>query len=380
MSSKLRIVLIGPVYPYRGGIAHFTSLLSRALEQIHQSIAVISFKRQYPAWLYPGKSDRDPSQLPIEVSADYSLDPLLPWTWKRTASKIHGFKPDGVVVSWWTTFWAPAYGYLCWQIQKKGIPVIYLIHNILPHEVRPWDRWLAKIALKRGNAFIVQSTLEQDNLQALIPHAKIRLSPHPVYTVFNAGSITRSEARQKLKLTEVDRVALFFGIIRPYKGLQDALQAIAQLRESGKRVILLVVGEIWGNKQEYLNQVHKSGISDQVVFEDRYIPNEDVGLYFSAADVFLAPYRSSTQSGAVKIAMAFGLPLVVSNAVADGIAQGYPSLYVVQSEDVLELTKAIENALQQSTNEFIPKYPSIDQGWDRLARTIVEWIGSLKSS
>jgi glycosyltransferase involved in cell wall biosynthesis len=284
-----------------------------------------------------------------------------------------------VIVSWWTTFWAPAYGYLCRQLQKEGIPVIYLIHNVLPHETRPWDRWMAKLALNQGNAFIVQSVQEQTTLQDLIPHARIILSPHPIYTQFNAGSISRNEAREKLHLTIEDRVALFFGIIRPYKGLQNAIQAIAQMRESGKRVILLIAGEIWGSKHEYMDQVQRLGIADQVVFDDRYIPNEEVSIFFSAADVFLAPYRSSTQSGVSKIAMAFGLPLVVTSTVAQGIGGDYPGLFVVPSEDSLELANAIEKALNQKMSEVITDFSTIDSGWDQLAQAITELVATLKS-
>lgn len=379
MSSNLRIVLIGPVYPYRGGIAHFTTLLARTLEQTFQSIFVISFKRQYPAWLYPGKSDKDPSQQYIKIPAEFTLDPLYLWTWKKTARQILNYRPDGVIVSWWTTFWAPAYAYLCHQLQKEGIPVIYLIHNVLPHETRLWDRWMAKLALNHGNAFIVQSVQEQTTLQDLIPHAQIKLSPHPIYTQFNAGTISRNEARKKLHLTIEDRVALFFGLIRPYKGLQNAIQAIAQLRESGIRVVLLIAGEIWGNKQEYMDQVERLGIADQVIFDDRYIPNEEVGIFFSAADVFLAPYRSSTQSGVAKIAIAFGLPLVVTGSVAHGIDGGYPALFVVPSEDSLELANAIEKALNQKTSEVFTDFSTTAPGWDQLAQAITELVENLRS-
>ncbi|TLM99460.1 hypothetical protein FDZ73_21815 [bacterium] len=143
----MKIVLVGPVYPYRGGIAHYTTMLAKTLQDAGHDVKVISFKRQYPKWLYPGQSDRDPSGEPLTVPASYPLDPLYPWTWTRTVSSICRDKPDMVLFQWWTTFWAPAFAVVAAMLKRRRIRVGFLIHNVIPHEARPWDKILAKMAL-----------------------------------------------------------------------------------------------------------------------------------------------------------------------------------------------------------------------------------------
>jgi glycosyltransferase involved in cell wall biosynthesis len=129
----VRLSIVGPVYPYRGGIAHYTMHLARKLIACGHEIQVISFYRQYPAWLYPGESDKDPSDNPMIVPAEYLLAPLLPWTWVKAARRIREFEPDIVVIQWWTTFWAPAFWLLAKWLRNRGLQVIYMIHNVLPN-------------------------------------------------------------------------------------------------------------------------------------------------------------------------------------------------------------------------------------------------------
>jgi glycosyltransferase involved in cell wall biosynthesis len=175
----MKICIVGPVYPYRGGIAHYTSRLAQALERHGHAIQVISFRRQYPALLYPGKTDKDPSSDAIRVPAQYILDPLYPWTWWQAAKLISGAKPDMALFQWWSTFWAPAYFGVARRLSP--VPVAFLIHNVLPHESKPWDASLARLALGQGRGFIVQTARERERLQQLvaiipcIPHSRTRL-------------------------------------------------------------------------------------------------------------------------------------------------------------------------------------------------------------
>src|SRR5512139_2089006 len=152
-----RITLIGPVYPYRGGIALHTTLAARALRERGYRLQVISFRRQYPQWLYPGATDKDQSQERIQTKAEYLLDPLSPATWTRTVKVIAASEPDLVVLQWWTTFWSLPYTVLTRLLKRKGCRVAYIIHNVLPHETRPWDRWLARLALSAAQAHIVHT-------------------------------------------------------------------------------------------------------------------------------------------------------------------------------------------------------------------------------
>jgi glycosyltransferase involved in cell wall biosynthesis len=348
MAAKLRVTIVGPVYPYRGGISHFTTRLARALEQHGHTVQVVSFRRQYPAWLYPGQSDRDPSQQRLDIVAEYLLDPFFPWTWRQSARHILQFRPDIVVLQWWTTFWAPAFLALARQLNRKGAPASFLIHNVLPHEAGFWDPWVARLVLRQGRAFIALTGQEKQRLLALVPGRPVEVCPLPVFDMFTGQQAPREEARRHLGLPSLLPVVLFFGIVRPYKGLETLLDAIARLRERGLGTRLIVAGEFWEAKDKYLRQIERLGLAEQVRLEDRYIPNEEVARYFSAADVFAAPYTSGTQSGAVKLAMSFGLPVVASQCAADAILAGQPDSRVVITPpgDAQALAQGIEKALE----------------------------------
>ncbi len=337
----MKIALVGPVYPYRGGIAHHTTLLAQALAQTHQ-VQTISFRRQYPRWLYPGRSDRDPSVQPLRVTAEYLLDPFDVRSWWRTAERIEQFAPDIVVMQWWTTFWAPAFAMLARRLRQNGRRVLYLIHNVLPHEPRRVDRSLARWALRSGSVFITQAERERARLQTMVPHADVAVCAMPVFDSFNAGHIDRNCAREQLHLPPDIPIVLFFGIVRAYKGLRDLLDAVAQLKHNAP-VQLVIAGEFWDDKARYLQQIAQLGIGDCVRIESYYIPNEQVSLFFSAADVFAAPYVAGTQSGALKLALGFGLPIVLTTTAFDsaGLPCDTPSIYIVPPRDPRALADAL---------------------------------------
>jgi len=339
----VKVALVGPVYPYRGGIAHYTTMLARALAEKHETL-VVSFRRQYPSWLYPGKTDRDPSREPLRVEAEYLLDPLYPWTWRRTANRIAAFGPDVVVLQWWTTFWAPAFGVLTWLLRRRSLKVVFLIHNLLPHEPAPWDRWLARAVLGQASSFIAQAPGERNRLLALLPNAQVRLCPMPAFHDLAGRRLPRAEARRRLGLPAESLVLLFFGIVRPYKGLKHLIDAVAILRDSGQPATLLVAGEFWGGKAEYQQQIAQLDLTDHVVLDDRYIPNEELPVFFAAADVFVAPYVSGTQSASLRTALAFGLPAVVTDAIAGDLPAGAPGVQVAPAGDAAALAEGVRRA------------------------------------
>lgn len=369
----MSLVMIGPVYPYRGGIAHYTTMLAQAFIKQGAQLHVVSFQRQYPRWLYPGVSDRDPSQNPLKTEAEYLLDPLHPWTWWQTARHIAAWQPKLVIIQWWTTFWAPAFAALAFLLRRQGIKVLFVIHNVMPHEPRPWDRWLARLALRQGHQFLAQTEREEKRLLSLLPQAQITLAPLPVYAMFANQRISAAEARQRLGLPADEPVALFFGIVRPYKGLRFAIKAFAELRARGKTTQLLVAGEFWEDITLYTQLIEKLGLSAQVKIDNRYIPDEEVGLYFSAADIFIAPYVGGTQSAAVKMALGFGLPLVISQSLhsaelADEISR---RLYWVDPKNVPALADALERGLQENASTPQPAPPaSGGDEWQALAAVI----------
>lgn len=376
----MKLVVIGPVYPYRGGIAHFTSQLAHALIDNGHQTHIFSFRRQYPAWLYPGKSDKEPTSLPqLQLETKYTLDPIYPWTWLKTSKTIAKLNPDAVLIHWWTTFWAPAFWGLSNLLKKNGLQVIFMIHNVAPHEPLPWDNWLAKSVLQLGDAQIVQAANEQERLLSLLPNANSILCPHPIYNQFaNEIEISRNEARNRIRIKQDLPTVLFFGIVRPYKGLKHAIEAISILKAEGIPVQLIVAGEFWENITEYEEQVIEMNLSDQITLFDRYIPNEEVGLFFTAADIFIAPYIDGTQSGSVKIALGFNLPVVVTDRVSDDILLNSESVQIIPSGD----SRALSEAIRKFISDGLPKRTRTsneDDGWNELVAVIETMVSQGKA-
>jgi glycosyltransferase involved in cell wall biosynthesis len=373
----MKIVIIGPIYPYRGGISHYTAMLAQAFAKAEHQIEVISFSRQYPAWLYPGSSDKDPSQMHLITQGRFILDPFLPWTWLRAAKEVSAFKPDVVIIQWWTTFWAIPYSILGYWLKRMGLRSVFMIHNVLPHEPRPWDPWLAKQALSKGYAFIAQTEHEKVRLLDLIPNSAVQVCQIPTFTMFHINHLSKPEARRRLQLPDKQYVLLFFGFVRPYKGLKHLLQALSLLQIQGGKPYLIVAGEFWEDHQSYQNQIDLLKLTDQVYLENRYIPNEEVEVFFSAADCLVAPYVGGTQSAAVSIARSFGLPMIVTDIVAQGIdKENYRNIIVVPAGDPQVLACAIQRAMESLTRIPCPSSNENQDDWDCLVQAILQMIPS----
>ncbi len=363
------MVLIGPVYPYRGGIAHFTTMLGHALEEEHD-LRVISFRRQYPRWLYPGKTDRDPSAHPLTIPAEFLLDPLKPWTWIRTARCIRQWGPSVVVIQWWTTFWAPALGVLARLLRREDRRILFLAHNVIPHEPRPWDRPLARFALSGGTTWVVMSAGQRALLQEVLPGAVCQLCAHPAYQAPAGRVQDRPTARRDLGIPSDAETILFFGLVRPYKGLGDLLRAVEILHRQGRPVHLVIAGEFWENRKRYLARIAELGIGDCTLVHDKYIPDEEIGTYFLAADVLAAPYRGGSQSGVVQLAAGYGLPCVVSSGGPDARPGSEAALITASAGDPPALARAVSELLDRS--ERAPNRPrSVDREWAAFVQCLL---------
>ena len=310
----MKIALVGPVYPYRGGIAHYTTMLYRALAEMGHEVLLVSFKRQYPGWLFPGRSDKDPSaRRLLAEGADYLIDPFSPVTWIQAVRRLWGWKPDRLVLQWWTVFWAPtwfALGFVNrWFLHSC---LVFVCHNVRSHERRFWDDTVGRLVLGWADEFIVQSESERLQLVDLLPAAVVRIVPHPRNDVFAVDVPSQAVARLRLELPPTGLVLLFFGIVREYKGLKYLLLALAQLRERLGAVFVVVAGEFWEPLSFYTELVAELGLESSVSFDDRYIPNEELPGYFSAADMLVAPYTRTTGSAVVQVAQGFGLPVVTT--------------------------------------------------------------------
>ena len=350
-------------------------MLAHAFTQAGHNTQTISFQRQFPSWLYPGKSDKDPSQRHLQVEAQYLLDPFKPWTWFKTGKEINTHQSKAVVIQWWTTFWAIPYTVVARKVRSAQIPVIFVIHNVLPHEKRFFDRFLARLALSQGDAFIVQTRREEERLKELIGARQIALCKLPNYSFFKFEQITRESARQILDLTQDAFILLFFGLVRSYKGLGILIEAMGDLRKKACTPSLVIAGEFWDPIETYKKQIQELGLTRQIQIHNRYIPDEEVGVFFSAADFVVMPYTNGTQSAAATIAYSFGKPMIVSTIVAEGLDDENRSnlVKVVPAGDVQALAEAIRNAMAAPTPEQSPKLQD-HNGWGQVVEAIFQAI------
>jgi len=369
----MKISLIGPVYPYRGGIAHFNALLAKKLIEEGHELQVISFRKQYPSWLYPGKSDKDYSPNRIKIPTEFILTPYNPFTWIQAWRSIKKFNPEKVIFPWWVTIWGPAFIYLLKRLRKKGIQTTFLIHNTTPHEGRFWDPFISKTTLKWADHFIVMSEKEKFRLNALIPDSKnISIVPHPIYDMFNPSGLTKQEIRQKLNLPVNKSIILFFGFIRPYKGLSVLIDALEIIISKDQEVHLVIAGEFWEDREKYDAQINAAGLEKHVHIFDYFIPDDEAAAFFEAADLFVAPYTGGTQSGALKAALGFGLPAVITDLINDPLIETFhKQIKIVPVNNVLSLAKGI---CEQLLHPNLTKV-NIDQitkySWQKISKTII---------
>ncbi|MBI3958331.1 MAG: glycosyltransferase [Chloroflexi bacterium] len=329
----MRVALFGPVHPFRGGIAHYTTLLNRTLLEEGHTVLLVSFSRMYPRWLFPGASDRDPSTTPLHASdPNYWIDSLNPFTWLTTFARLRRFQPDVIVFSWWTPFFVPLWYTLALLNQlflRRELAI--LCHNVLPHEDGWVDRLLARGVLGWADRLVVQSEREKCRLLALLPGADVVVVPHPVYDMWADRRIPQTEARARLGLPIGIPIFLFFGIIRQYKGLDTLLDALPHMQTAIGDLLLLIAGEFWDDKEVYAQKIRRLGLEKTVRIDDHYIPDEEVALYFSAADLLVAPYLSVTGSGVIQMAAGFGVP-VVTTAAFDPAAH-HPASHWLNTND-----------------------------------------------
>ena len=220
------------------------------------------------------------------------------------------------MLQWWTIFWAPLWitiGLLNRLFLRTNL--LFICHNVLPHETRPWHRPIARYVLGLGSYFIVQTAEEETRLKELIPNAKSSIVGHPDYDSVVDSLLSQREAREQLGLNQDAAVLLFFGIVRKYKGLSELLDAFAIVRTKIEDAMLLIAGEFWENRANYLTQIEQLALTDAVLLDDRYVPDEEVPLYFCAADLLVAPYRYMTGSGVTKLAKSYGLPVLMGNGL-----------------------------------------------------------------
>jgi D-inositol-3-phosphate glycosyltransferase len=306
-----RIVIVGPAPPYRGGIAQFVDGLASHLHPRHQ-VSVLSFCNQYPSLLFPGRTQRDNTRLMTSIPCTELLSSINPMSWHSCGKWLANHQPDLVLINHWMPYFGPAYGAMIRTMKRRhSARVIFICHNVTPHEPSRLDGLLTRYALNTSDGFLVMSEEVRRDVIRFRPKVPVQLSPLPLNESFPPAP-PRQKARAELRLSPEARVLLFFGLVRAYKGLDVLLRALALLREKFP-VSLLISGEFYQSSDIYLKMISDLGLSGLVQVHAGFVPPHDVGRFFAAADAVVLPYKTATQSGVSKMAYYFDRPVIVSD-------------------------------------------------------------------
>ena len=310
--SFKKVVIVGPAYPYRGGISTYNERLAAELNSNGCEVTIETFSLQYPSFLFPGKTQFSDSDAPKGLTINRSINSVWPLNWLSLGNRIKKEKPDLVIVRYWLPFMGPSLGTIVRRIKSNNhTKVICLADNVIPHENRVGDKLFTTYFLKSVHAVLAMTQKVLDDALSF-RELPIGLSPHPIFD--NYGLIESKEAAcDKLGLDSSIDYLIFFGLIRDYKGLDILLDAFADERLKNDSIKLIIAGEFYSNAEKYHEQINRLGLSERIILRDIYIPDSEVANYFNAASLVVQPYKTATQSGVTQVAYHFNKPMVVTN-------------------------------------------------------------------
>ena len=384
--SERRIALLGPLAPWRGGLAQYLAMLGESLARDSQ-VRGWTFTRQYPGFLFPGTSQLDSETRRPSFPVLATLDSIGPASWRATARSLEAFAPGAIILKWWIPFFAPSFASSVGPLRPRGTRVVLVCDNLVPHEHRPFDRALTRWMMRNSDGYLVMSDSVERDLDRLKPGAPRRRVLHPLYAQFDGGRETRASARAHLGIAPDAEVALFFGYIRAYKGLDVLLDAWPRVR-SRRPVELIVAGEFYEDAAPYRARIAAAESATPgprgpaVRLLDRYLPDSEVETVFKAADVVVLPYRSATQSGVTHVAYALGLPVITTDVggLAETVTPEVSGL-VVPPENPGALADAVVRYFaEEMKSRLSAGVDALRQAhsWAALAAAATELIGDLK--
>ncbi len=372
MPESSTIVIIGPAHPLRGGLASFNERLARQFQQSGHHVIIYTFSLQYPGFLFPGTTQFSSEPAPADLNIRVVINSVNPLNWLSVGKEIDKLKPAIIVVRYWLPFMGPCLGTILRQVKKNHISkVVCIADNVIPHEKRIGDHAFTKYFIKPVDAFVTMSKKVMTDLRLFDAQKTAVFVSHPLYDNFGEP-VTKSAARAFLSLPPAEKLILFFGFIRQYKGLDLLLEAMADPRIRASGIKLVVAGEFYEDSQPYLEQIKKLGITETVILRTEFIPDSQVRYYLCAADLVVQPYKNATQSGVTPLAYHFEKPMIVTRvgALPDMVPHGKAGL--VAEPNAASLADEILHFYDLGESYFIPNLREEKKKytWDLMEQNI----------
>lgn len=377
----MKIYFVAPAYPLRGGIAHFVAILHNHLKKRGHESKILSFTLQYPKFLFPGKTQEEESKDNIPVEAEPVFSSINPFSWIATFGKIRRYKPDLVIFKYWMPFFAPGFGTVCLLTRLfTRSKTLFICDNIISHETIPGETIITRIVLRLVDYFIVQSDSVKNDLIRLHPKANYKEVAHPLYDVFCSKSFIPEACRSGLNVPQNVPVILFFGFVKPYKGLIYLIRAIPYVLQKLPNAKFIIAGEFYDDRESYVNEIETLRVQDAIRLYEDYIANEEVGRFFTAADIVVLPYVSATQSGIVQIAYSFNKPVITTDVggLPEVVRHGQTG-FIVPPQNSRALGEAIVRFFSESrADEFIANVIEEKKkySWEPMVTAVEEFAAS----
>jgi len=380
-----RVIIIGPAHPLRGGLATFDQRLAKEFSNEGHDCAIYSFSLQYPSFLFPGKTQYAEGPAPADIKIFSKINSVNPINWIRIGDELKKLCPDLIVVRYWLPFMGPALGTILRRVKKnKHTKIIAITDNIIPHEKRPGDISFTKYFLKSCDAFVTMSDKVLEDLRQFEKQKPAARALHPLYDNFGE-IISKKEARGFLRakhgfyIGDEEKIILFFGFIRRYKGLDILLRAMADEKIKAAGIQLLIAGEFYEDAKPYQNLIQELHIENELILKTDFIPDDEVKYYLCATDAVVQPYRHATQSGVTPLAYHFEKPIIVSNAGGLASLVLHEQTGLVTEADPTSLAGSILRYYELGEDYFIPHLRSEKQkySWENLVKTICDLVHDL---
>lgn len=373
MKKPLRILIVGPAWPLRGGLATYNERLCAEFNDMGHQAEILSFKLQYPKLLFPGKTQLSTDPKPDNINIFSLINSINPFNWFFTGKKMAKKQYDVVVFRYWMSFMAPAFGTIARLLKNNNTKILAIADNIVPHERRFFDSLLTRYFITPCQGFLCMSQDVQQQVKLLEPTKPVAYVPHPMYDMFGQA-VSKQQAKQMLNLDAQFNYLLFFGFIRKYKGLQLLLESFAKTNYKQLKLKLIIAGEFYEDSAPYLELINQLGLHDDVLLHTDFIPNNKVSQYFCAADMVVQTYLNATQSGVTQIAYYYNKPMLVTNV--GGLAELVPHLKVgyVCKKNSNEIAERLNDFYQNNNMALFEQHIAIEKQkftWNTLCNELI---------